>query len=142
MNQAKRLQRIVELAGTVERIAASALALTERQVDECARQLGQMRTYRHEYDRLLRGNEEPIGVQTLLQYRHFVLRLDEIIAALEQKLGQHQAMCRQRQVAWLRQHRRTQALGDVQQRAERSETRRQDARTQRELDDNYRMPVT
>ncbi|MCC6201944.1 MAG: flagellar FliJ family protein [Gammaproteobacteria bacterium] len=140
MTRSRRLQRIVDLAATVERIAATALVLSERQVEECERQLQQMRSYRQEYDQLLLGGDEPVGAQTLRDQRRFVFRLDDIIAVLEHKLGQHRAMQHQRQVAWLRQHRRTQALSDVQQRTARGELLRQDARRQRELDDNYRMP--
>lgn len=140
MTRSRRLQRIVDLAATIERIAASALALSERQVDECERQLQRMRAYRDEYDQLLLGGDATIGSQTLRDQHRFVLRLDAIISSLEQKLGQHRAMHQQRHVAWVRQRNRTRAISEVQQRTERGEQRRQDARQQRELDDNYRMP--
>lgn len=137
MIRSQRLQRIVDIARTVERVAASALALSDRQIEECQRQLEQLRAYRREYDLRLQANGEPIGAQTLQEVHVFVLRLDEIIATVERKLGQHQSMRDRHHAAWLKQHRRKNALRDVQTRAVHVEQSRLEATIQREIDDRY-----
>ncbi len=142
MIRSRRLRRIVDLATTVERIAASALAMSDKEMAACQKQLEQLRGYRREYRVQLEPSDEPLGAQTLQEYYLFMARLDDIIITLERKLAEQTDMRQQHHEAWMKQRHRVKTLDKIHSRARRDENNQKDANTQRELDDQTATRLT
>jgi flagellar export protein FliJ len=135
MTRSYRLQRIIDIASTVERIAASALAESNNEVTRCAEQLERLRAYRAEYERPLSAGDEPMNAQTLQEYHLFVSRLNDLIDTLETKLERLTHARDDHRQHWLKQRKRNDVLHDIHGRAVGVENRIRDARAEREIDD-------
>ncbi len=135
MTRSKRMETIVRMAGRAEEDAARALSQSLNGLGECQARLDELRGYRQEYMQQFQAEGLTLGAAEMQYYRRFTHRLDGIIAQLEQQLAQHNQASDQHRKNWAAQHNKTHALGDIRDRYQREETRRDEHRMQLEIDE-------
>ena len=142
MTRSYRLQRIIDIASIVERIAAGALAESDNEVSRCAEQLERLRAYRAEYEAPFNAGDEPLSAQTLQEYHLFISRLNDLIDTLETKLERLTHTRDDQREHWMKQRKRNDVLHDIHGRAARGEAQVRDARAEREIDDQSAAKAT
>lgn len=134
MKKSQRITRIAQLSGTEQRIAAQAFAAVQREVSAQAGQLRSLQDYRDEYLKRL-GDGAALSGYEAQKLRVFVRRIDQALAALEQKLRLTERRCERERQRMLGHQRRVNALEDVAARALEREAQVAEAALQREIDD-------
>jgi len=129
------METIVRLAGRAEEDAAKALSQSLNGQGACQDKLEQLRGYRQEYMQQFQAEGLTLGAAEMQYYRRFTLRLDSVIAQLEQQLAQYHQASDLHRKNWAVQHNKTHALGDIRDRYQREETRRHEHRQQVEIDE-------
>ncbi len=135
MKRSRRMQRLVELAQHHEKEAARLLGEGLQALQQCEQQLQQMRALRSEYQKEFTGAGTPVSAAELQLLSRFTRTLDHAIAQLELQIHSHQQITEKRRREWHQQHHRANALEEIRERYRLQALRRQENRSQRELDD-------
>ena len=139
MDRSKRLERLVDLSNTAERIAAQALARTNGDLKQYQVQLNELKTYRAEYQRALIGGDGVLinayDAQTL---RVFLQRIDGAIAQIENMMTAAERRSEVERQTWMERRLRADALEGVADRVRHHEQDVAEQKLQREIDDRPR----
>ncbi|MBI4696180.1 MAG: flagellar export protein FliJ [Gammaproteobacteria bacterium] len=136
MDRSKRLERLVDLSNTAERVAAQALARTNGDLQQYQTQLQELQAYRNEYQSALTGGDGVvITAYDAQKLRVFLQRIDAAIAQIEQMLANAERRCELEREAWMKKRLRADALEGVADRARHHEAGVAEQRLQREIDD-------
>ena len=139
MKKSGRVQRLADLSGTVEKLAAQAVAQAQAELARLQQQAMDLERYRDEYLRPLKEGAGPVGGYEVQKLRVFVGKIDQALGQLQGKVGQAQAAVMQAEEVWNEQRRRTQAMNNVADRARTAEEAQAEKALQREIDDRPRQ---
>ena len=139
MKKSSRLQRIVRLSTTTERLAAQALAQAQQEHAELAAQTRDLRAYQAEYlKRLQHDATLALNGYEAQQLLLFVRRIEAAIADLGRKLEAAARRCTVARERWVAQHRKVSIISEVAARARATEEVSAAARLQHEIEDRVR----
>lgn len=136
MSRKRVFDTLIELSRTARDEAAAAAAQSQRNAEQAAQVVAQLRDYRREYDQRnpKRLDNELVTVDIEMHQR-FVDKLD---VAINDQVRRHQGIKRehkQRELVLTEVQRRLKAFETVQQRRDRSELAREARREQRATDE-------
>ena len=138
MKKSGRVQRLADLSGTVEKLAAQVVARAQEEVARLQQQAADLERYRDEYLQPLQGSTVSLGSYEVQQRRLFVGKIDQAIAQLVTRQRQAEGTLAKAQAEWQEQQRRTQTMNDVADRARAVEANHAEKVLQREIDDRPR----
>ena len=139
MKKSGRVQRLADLSGTVEKLAAQAVSQAQAELTRLQQQALDLERYRDEYLRPLKEGSRPVGGYEVQKLRVFVGKIDQALKQLRGKVGQAQAAVAQAEEVWNEQRRRTQTMNNVAERARSVEEAQAEKALQREIDDRPRQ---
>lgn len=114
MTRHKQLELVKRV--TEERAkGALRVALTSRQaLEQSQQQMEQLKAYRREYsEKFLRSGSDGISAARMAEFRQFLERLDQAIAAQEQVIRDHADEWHERRSHWREIQSHEQAIGNV-----------------------------
>ena len=138
MKKSGRVQRLADLSGTVEKLAAQTLAQAQAELARLRQQASDLERYRNEYLHPLKEGARPVVGYEVQKLRLFVARIDQALAQLQGRIRQAEGAVVKAESVWQEQRRRTQTMNDVAVRARAVEERRAEKVLQREIDDRPR----
>ena len=139
MKKSSRLQRIVRLSTTTERLVAQALAQAQHEHAQLEAQTRDLRAYQAEYlKRLQHDAKLSLNSYEAQQLLLFVRRIEAAIADLGRKLEAAARRCTVARERWVAQHRKVSIISEVAARARATEEVSAAARLQHEIEDRVR----
>ncbi len=136
MVQSKRLRPVHRVAESKEQTAARELGDSTRYVHQQEARLEELRRYHAEYlERFHSAAKMGMSALQLQEYRAFLSKLERAIREQETIIKDGLNVHRFKKDNWQQKHVRTQALGKVIDRYKHAETKAEDKREQKELDD-------
>lgn len=141
MKKSGRVQRLADLSGTVEKLAALALSQAQAEVARLRQQALDLERYRNEYLHPLNEGSRALGGYEVQKRRLFVGRIDQALAQLQGRMRQAEVAAAKAESVWNEQRRRTQTMNDVAGRARAQEEMQAEKALQREIDDRPRREI-
>lgn len=140
MTKSERLQPIVKVSASRERVAARKLAEAMCRHREAEERLKELQRYRDEYEQLFqRDPHKGVGAEKLCDYRAFVAQLNKAIGYQQHKVNEAASSCDEARGAWLATRTRCRALDKVVDHHRRAERQDESRREQRDTDEQARV---
>lgn len=134
--KSQRLQPVQRLAEGHEQRAARELGAAQQRLDQARRQLAELVDYRADYrQRFRQAGAGGMGAAKLVDFQHFLLRLDQAIEQQTQMVAQAGQELEGRRAQWFASRGKVKALDGVAARYVAEEQRDALRREQREQDD-------
>ncbi len=136
MKKSQRIQALVELKARHEKNALTTLAEFQQKKRQAQQQLEHLQQYRQEYiDKFNARSGAGINVQTLLEFRSFIDKLDSAIAGQVLQVQQCATDEARRRDLWEKSHQQTESMQKVYCGIVAAEVKLENKREQAESDD-------
>ncbi len=136
MARSKRFKPIVKLAQNSERDAAKALGEALKRLNDNVHQLHQLHLYQEEYhQRLHSDGSQGMSAQQMNEYRGFLAKITAAIESQEKAIETAKLELEEKKQFWFAKRGRSKALDKVLDRYVEEESRQQERRLQKEIDD-------
>ncbi|WP_031435473.1 flagellar export protein FliJ [Methylomarinum vadi] len=136
MKKSERFKVIIDIQAQQEKQSLQALGACQQQKQALEGQLRNLRSYRREYaEKFDAAESRGMSIGQLLEFRAFIDKLDKAIAAQQQTVEDKNKELLRFRKNWEQNHRKTQSLQKIGERAVLEEVKLADKREQAEQDE-------